>query len=316
MSHDEEDPWGPPPTTPVEPLFHVFEARSQGLRDRTVHIEMPGSQYKMLCGAVVAHGHTLVLGSFPATSTRWTVTHDPADRNAYVVLRVIALVDTAEPPVYETVVRRIAQSTVEGRKDGNGSSNFGGLDVASLASFSGRSVTLHCPIPAKYTLCGGGFFANKPITTSGPVTPGLYSSSTSVRQSIQTAGGAWCISGDNNAEIVAFSVGVRLSKEVTQGTPSISAMARGLSSKAPITIDMDGPVWRGSFPAPHGEFAHTLGACRLQDPASVALYAIPSAVCRTAISKAPPAMWSLLTGPISDEQRGRSTATYCHSTKR
>ena len=312
---DGEDPWGPPPTTPVEPLFHIFEARSHGLKDRTIHIEMPSSKYKMMCGSVVAHGHTLVLGSFPATSSRWTATHDPSDRTAYVVLRVIAIVDTAEPPVYETVVRRIAQTTVEGRKDDNGSSSFGGLDVATLASYSGRKVTIHCPIPAKYTLCGGGFYATKPIGASAPVIPGLYGP-TSPKQSALTAGGAWSVTADNNAELVAFAVAVRLSKEVAQTTPSIASMARGLAHKPPITIDMDGPVWRGSFPAPHGDFAYTLGSCRLQDPASVALYAIPSAVCKSAISKAPPAMWSLLTGPISDEQRGRSTATYCHSTKR
>eukprot|EP00758_Cryptobia_borreli_P002083 Tbor_TRINITY_DN2769_c0_g1::TRINITY_DN2769_c0_g1_i1::g.15158::m.15158 len=226
----EEDPWREIPKE-AQHLFHVFEARS-ARNSKTVSIEMPSPAYKMLCGSCVAVGNTMIIGSYPETASKWTVVHDPARRSACVILKVIALIEENEAePNFETTIKRLALSSLMTDNTAGQSSFFSDFDPSALMNIRGKKVTLNCPIPSKYTLCGGGFYSPIPVISSIPYDGNVKGYSTRGKRDMMSPGAAWTVECDKNPSIVAFAVGIRakagaifannITENATEGTATL-----------------------------------------------------------------------------------------------
>ena len=294
----EQIPYDPEADSNPQPVVHPFvvlTARTQP-GERSVKIAMPDERYKLVCGAVTSVGSTIVLGSYPESSSVWCAVHDPARPTAHIVLKVIALFDEAN--AYETTVKRQQYKTVAAAAAGddgiNGTeANPRGLLEHRLLSAGPRSCVLTCAVPSKYLVCGGGFYSPMPIVSSQPVSTADYARAlTTKREADAYGGGGWAVSAPCDDRLVVFAVGLRVRRSA------------GVSTN--ISVTLDGGVWRASLPEPQNTVVVHLGGSNAQDPAAAALYLAPSEASKIAIYRAPPNVWAQYRTPyrsIEDRER-------------
>lgn len=281
-------------TRPVRHPFVVLSAKSEK-GSKMVKVTMPGPQYKMVCGGVTSVGNTIVMGCYPESATVWAALHDPARTDAHIVLKVLAIVDDAD--MYETTVKRLVHADLVTENP----SAWGGADPKNLLESKGKECSLTCPVPLKYSLCGGGFCSPMPVFSSMPVTADAYTKALVTRRETEAfGGGGWNVTGPADNRLAVFAVGLRV--------------RRSVGSDTKIVLDLDGDCWKAQLPQPQGNIVVHLGGTSVQDPAAAALYLAPSEASKVAISKAPPSVWAQYHTPYRSMEERERDAQYTKQT--